>query len=208
MAGRPQALGQRLCQEPVQRRERRRHIDWTGPKINPKLAMGWRVPAFVSGSQTSATLDVVRELLMSRASKLVRKLIDEDKLAFQVYSESPDRVDPGLLLMFLDLQSGAEVETVLAAVDGALADLAKVSPGRVAMARSRVQRKRTIKLSGPEARGQAIGRMALHGGGVQAYAAHTEAVGAVDAAAVQRVVQTLLVPQHRTVVSLSSGDDK
>lgn len=194
--------------EPQQRRARRAHIDWTGPPIDPKLAIGWRVPGYKPGDGTSASLDVVRELLMSRASKLIGTLIDEDELVFEVYSEAPDRVAPGLLFMFLDLQPEADAEAVIAAVDAALKDLAEVSEKRVRLARRRLQRKRTIALSGPEAMGQAIGRAALHGGGVKAYGAHTAAVGAVDAAAVRAVIGTLLTENRRTVVSLSSGGAK
>jgi zinc protease len=194
--------------EPPQRRARRAHIDWKGPPIDPKLAVGWRVPGFKPGDGTSASLDVVRELLMSRASKLVRTLIDEDELVFEVYSGAPDRVAPGLLFMFLDLQPEADPEAVIAVVDAALEDLSQVREKRVRLARGRLQRKRTIALSGPEAMGQAIGRAALHGGGFKAYGAHTAAIGAVDAAAVRAVIGTLLTENRRTVVSLSSGGAK
>jgi zinc protease len=194
--------------EPAQRKRRRAHIDWTGPAVNPKLAVGWRVPAFTAGDPTSAALDVVRELLMSRASRLVRALIDENKLAFQVHSDSPDRVDSGLLAMMLDLQPGADAAAVLSAIDTALLDLSTVSEERVLVARGRVQRQRSIALSGPEGRGMAIGRMALHWGGAGAYSIHTEAVGQVDAAAIRRVLTQILTQNNSTVVSLSSEESK
>ena len=191
--------------EPEQKKERRSHIEWTGPTIDPKLAVGWRVPAFAPGSSESAALDVVRELLMARASKLVRKLVDEDGLAFSVWSEAPDRVAPGLLAMFVDLHSDADPDVVLAAVDDAVQELESVSEGRVVSARSRIQRKMQIALTGPEERAQVLGRMALHGEAVTAHWDHIRAVGRVDTEAVKRVVRTLLVPQGRVVVTLSGG---
>ena len=181
-------------------------MNWTGPSINPKLALGWRIPAFSAGDETSAALAVTRELLMSRASPLVRRLIDDDKLALEVYSDTPDRVQPGLMLMVIDLQPGAEMTAVIRAVDEALVSLQAVTPGRVAIARMRLQRQRTIALSGPEGRAQAVGRAALHGAGAQAYAQHTAAIGEVEVSDVKAVLERFLTGDQRTIVSLSSGE--
>jgi zinc protease len=192
--------------EPAQTKQRATHIDWKGPAIDPKMAVGWRVPAFVSGQKESAALDVVRELLMARASRLARKLVDESDLVYSIKSAAPERVEPGLLYMFIDLKQKTDPAAVLVEIDAALKDLEGVSEGRVATARRRVQRRMQIALTGPEERALAVGRAALHGKGVSAYSDHVRALGTVDVAAVQKVIRTLLTPQRRTVVTLSGAD--
>jgi len=196
-----------VAPQPPQTKSRRVHIDWKGPAVDPKMAVGWRVPAFKPGDANAAALDVVRELLMSRASGLVRALIDDQGLAYEVWSEAPDRADPGLLYMMMELKQGTDPDAVLAAVDAAILDLAQVSPGRVAMARGRVQRRLQIQLAGPEGRAHSLGRMALHGDGVSAHARHAAALAGVDVATVQATVKRILVNPRRTVVTLSGGGE-
>ena len=95
---------------------------------------------------------------------------------------------------------------MIRAVDEALVSLKKVTPGRVAIARMRLQRQRTIAMSGPEDRAQVVGRAALHGTGVTAYAQHPAAIGQVEVADIIAVVDRFLTAQQRTIVSMSSGE--
>jgi zinc protease len=194
--------------EPDQRRPRLQQIPWDGPEVEPKMMVGWRVPAFVPGKPQLAALDIVVELLTARDAGFYRALVDEQGLAWRVSGAKPRNADPGLLFMGFELRQGVVESDVVAALDAALAVLLEIDDAAVAAVAAQIRRQMIIGLADPESRAHALGIMALHGRSGTAFQDHVAAIQAVQAKDVKAVIQTLLIPSRRTIVSLGTGAEQ
>lgn len=92
--------------EPVQRGERRAAIRF--PAQAPALLVGWRAPAG-RGPDASA-LDVLQVCLaVGEASRLRRRLVQQEEVAVSVTISWGWRVDPGIFYVFVELPPGQDV---------------------------------------------------------------------------------------------------
>ncbi|HUL61126.1 MAG TPA: pitrilysin family protein [Anaeromyxobacteraceae bacterium] len=113
--------------EPPQRGERRAAIRY--PSQAPAVLCGWRGPA--ARSPDSAALDVLQVCLaVGEASRLRRRLVQQDELAVSVSISWGWRIDPGVFLAFAELAPGARTDLAEAAL---YQEIAKVAARAVAV---------------------------------------------------------------------------
>lgn len=194
--------------EPAQDGLRRVQIVWDSGPANPRLALGWKVPAYLPGEPASAARALLPELLASRVAPLRRQLVEEDRLANWLYMPTPDPRDPGMVMMLMELRDGVDPATaeavVRAAVDG-LKDGGDADPElalRVQRAAARARRSAVLELDAPDAWASALGRASLYRGKPRDLNREVRALGAVDLAAVQAAARETFVDDRLTVLTL------
>lgn len=192
--------------EPVQTAPRRVHIDWDGGATQPRLLIGWKGPAFVPGSTDSAALAIVEAMLSSRTAPLRRTLIEEDELAWSMWSEAPYAVDPGLMTVSVRLRDGVGFERIEAEIDAAVAALRSVDADALAVTKAWARRQLLLSLDSPESWASSLGWYAANGWGPEGIEAHLDAMVAVTAEDIRRAIDTWIVSEHKTVVTLSAGE--
>lgn len=195
-------------EEPTQEGLRRRHLAWDGGPTNPLLSVGFRVPPLAPVSEEVAALAVVRELLTSDIAAFRRRVVDEEGLAWGLWSSGPERLDPGLLEVHLQLREGVSphaVEAVLAEEIAALLDDGQLEE-QVALVRDRLRRQALIDLGSPQSWAFTLGWSTQLSGSPEGFERWLEAIASVDAEAVRAAVSTWLRPEGLTVVSLTDAE--
>jgi zinc protease len=198
--------------EPPQDGLRRVQIVWDSGPANPRLALGWKVPAYVPGAPDAAARALLPELLASRVAPLRRQLVEEDRLANWLYMPTPDPRDPGLVVMLMELRDGVDPATAEAAVHAAVDALkggAEDDPElalRVQRAAARARRSAVLELDAPDAWASALGRASLYRGQPRDLQREVRALGAVDLNAVQAAAREVFVDERLTVLTLVPPD--
>jgi predicted Zn-dependent peptidase len=187
--------------EPPQRGERRATVRY--PAQAPALLAGWRGPA--ARSPDSAALDVLQVCLaVGEASRLRRRLVQQEELAVSISISWGWRIDPGVFLVFAELAPRVRPERAEAILWEELAGVATkgVSAAEVrraqALLRSSVLHELATHHGTAHALGQAealIGDWREAGRALQHYAA-------VGPREVRRVAAEYLDPSRRCVVVL------
>ena len=200
-------------EEPPQVAPREATAVWADGPANARVAVGWRVPAFVPGDPDGAALVLMAELLSGPSARLRRRLVEDESLAWWVWVPEPTSRSPGLLEIYVEAREGvdpAAIEAVIAEEVAALgaAHAATRDAGRdpvaeaVSRAAAKARRAALLELDSAAAWAGAIGAMTLLRGEPRDLERHVAALGAVGAADVRRVVGAHLVPRARTTVRL------
>jgi zinc protease len=191
--------------EPPQTAERRRVETWGAGGINPRLSMGWRIPAYVPGDGDAAARILLTELLGGSAADLRRRLVDEEAIAWGLWMDDATPRSPGLVEIHVELRAGVPPEQVERVIDEEIARLVAGGPAvdeAVRRARAKARRSVLLELDSAARWASAVGRMAAYGGEVRALDAHVAALSGVSAADVQRVAAETFRAETRTVVHL------
>ncbi len=187
--------------EPPQRGERRAVVRY--PAQAPALLAGWRGPA--ARSADSSALDVLQVCLgVGEASRLRRKLVQQEEVAVSVSISWGWRIDPGVFLAFVELAPGVDAERAEAIVWEEIAKVAArgVSPAEMTRAKALLRSSVLHELATHHGVAHALGQAeALLGDWREAGRAleHYAAVGRRD---VRRVAGEYLDPSRRCVVVL------
>ena len=197
-----------IPEEPPQTEPRSRHVDWASPTA-PRMTLAYKIPAYSTATIDSAGFDVIHELAFGSSSPLYRKLVLEEKKVLSLSSPggiwSPYAKDPFLFMVEVTLQPGTRFEEVEAAVTAELARLARGEVGaeRVAAVRSHLRYAFLTELETPEDVALTLAMFISATGDAAALEAHPDQLAAVTAEDVKRLATTYLVPEGRTIVTLS-----
>lgn len=187
--------------EPPQTAERRAQLDWPAAGGGARLAVGWKAPAFDPAAREGAALSLVHTLLTSPAAPLHRRLIEEEALAWSLWSEAPERRDPSLLAILIELREGVSPAAAEAILEEEVAALGAVTEAQVTAARDRARRVLLLALDDPDAWASSVGWYAALGAGPEALEQHLDALTAVTVEDVRAAARRLTTDQ-RTVVIL------
>ncbi len=190
--------------EPPQEGARRATLSWTEGPTNPKLSVGWKAPAWSPDDPDVAALFVVRELLASEVAAFRTRVVDDEALAWELWSWGPDRADPGLLEMHIELREGVAPDQVESVLQDELVALSQAEDlqERVGAVRGRLRRSLVLGLSDPSSWAFAVGEATLRTGAPSGLDAALGALEAVTVDDVRRVLGTWLVPAQQTVAVL------
>jgi predicted Zn-dependent peptidase len=110
-----------LNAEPVQKGERRAEV--RHPAQSPALMLAWHGPA--ARNEDTLVLDIIQyALTKGEGSRLVKKLVYETQLAVSVMVDWGWRVDPGAIIVYLELKQDSDPRKVEEAL---YAELARVA---------------------------------------------------------------------------------
>jgi len=199
--------------EPPQEAPREASETWSRGPMNTRVAVGWRVPAFVAGDPDAAALVLLTDLLGGASARLRRRLVDDEALAWSVWIPEPIHRSPGLLEIHVEAREGIDPATIEAVIAEELQRLGAAASasrdarqddveGEVARAAARARRTGMLALDSAASWAGAVGAMTLMRGDPRDLERHFEALGAVSAADVRRVIGTHLDARNRTTVRL------
>ncbi len=193
--------------EPEQKAPRQRAITWKNPTA-PRLMEGFKIPATPSSIPDAAALALVGELVLGESSELYQRLVVEQHKLIELSFDPIDLLhrDPSLFIFLAKLQQGTSFDEIVAAVDEALAKVARgeTPAARLEAVRSHVRNAVLLSLQTPQAVGNLLALWTSATGdpnGAEVYASSLASVSADDVA---RVARTYLIPARRNVVTLSA----
>lgn len=104
-----------VATEPPPEEKSTAHIEWSSP-IRPHLMMGWRSPAFTTGTKDTATLHLIGQLLFSQSAPLYQELVVDEQWVDTIQGSQDDRRDPYLFTVFARLREPEAMDRVQNAI--------------------------------------------------------------------------------------------
>ncbi|MCP5066513.1 MAG: insulinase family protein [bacterium] len=188
-------------EEPEQQGERRAivHFDVRAPT----LAMAWHAPP--GGHPDAEALDVMSSILSNgRTSRLYRRLVHEEPIALGASASYWELERAGLVYGFVSLRPGVRIEHAEKVFLEELEALRAAPPSAAEL--EKAQRALEVALIGglgtSHALASRLGREWLAFGRIRPLQERLDAIQRVTALDVQRVAQTYLRPDKRTVLHL------
>jgi zinc protease len=193
--------------EPAQLGERRLTVRKQAQ--NPLVMASWHVSE--SRHADRPALKVMDAILSEgRSSRLHRRLVDRDRLAFGVSTELDDAIDPGQWIANLQVRPGVDPAAAEKALHEEIERVASGGVGEAEVAKARNQLLTVLfrQLKTIAGKANQLGQAEVFYGGwsrVNAFAAEFDKVTPVD---VKRVAALYLKPTNRTVAVLVPEDSK
>lgn len=167
----------------------------------PLLYAGWHTPP--SGHPDGEALDLASQILSGgRSSRLYRSLVYEEEKALYAYGGYMEFTDAGMFYAIAGARPGTPLEEVEALFMAEIDRVAKegVSEDEVARAKRKMEVDLVSGLSTNHALASRIGREIVAFSRVRPLDERIAAIRAVSAEDIQRVVQTYLRDQSRSVI--------
>ena len=192
--------------EPPQTERRSAHLEWPNP-TRPYLMMGYHTPAFSTSSVDFAVLDVISELLFSRAAPLYRELVIEKGWVDFIAGGAEDHRDPYLFTVAARMQANDTLGRVQEAIAAHLERLKTqpVDPERLQRVVSHLRYRFARTLDTPDAIADRVSHYVGLTGSASSINELFRRYQAITPADVQRVAASTFVPSNQTVVTLAHG---
>lgn len=195
-----------LDAEPAQRGERRAEL--RHPAQSPSLMLAYRGPA--ASNPDTLTLDVLQyALIKGEGSRLVRSLVYEQQLAVSVVMDWGWRLDPGMIVFYLELKPDSDPREVEAALYAELERVGQegLSERELQKAKNNLRADHLRELATNSGRAHALGHYESVLGSWQQGLALPSVYAATTNAQLMDVARRYFVPEHRSVVTLLPGHE-
>jgi zinc protease len=195
-----------LDAEPAQRGERRAEIKH--PAQSPSLMLSYRGPA--ASSTDTLTLDVLQyALIKGEGSRLARSLVYEQQLAVSVVMDWGWRLDPGMIVFYLELKPDSDPRQVEAALYAELerVGLEGLSERELQKAKNNLRADHLRELATNSGRAHALGHYESVLGSWRQGLALPSVYAATTNTQIMEVARRYFVPEHRSVVTLLPGHE-
>lgn len=184
------------------------HIHWESP-TQPWVVMAFRGPAFDPADKAMPAMDLIGELYFSDTSDIYKELVIDKQLADSVSTYFPNRIDPGLLMVFARLnkpEAAREVtDRILETLTQARTEL--VDAAELADTKSNLKYRFAAQLDNSEAIGSTLASYAHYSRDpinmINTLYATYDALTAED---LRKYANEFLVDQSRATVSLSNSE--
>jgi zinc protease len=195
----------RVRNEPVQKKPRRRDLEFKDTHTPNKILIGYKAPDLNLDSPDLVALQVLDNILFSRTGRLYRKLKLELDFVQSVRGEIDGRKDPCLFVIDATLKPDIEFDSVVAVVKSEIATLAvqPVSEAELTRAVNPMKSRFLRRLSTPFRVGGMLGYYHLVGGDYRMLFQYYDMLGTISAGDVRNAVETYLTPSNSTIVTLS-----
>ncbi|MBX7196829.1 MAG: insulinase family protein [Sandaracinaceae bacterium] len=198
----------------------RRDLPWAGSSA-PRMMIGYRIPAFVTGGQTSArtaaalretaALDIVHGLAFDSASPLYQRLVVDDRSVLELSSWAGEHSrDPGLFVVLATLPpppaapTPALFDPTLQAIQDELDRIGRgeTPPERITAVRDHLLFAAPMTLETPSSVAVFLAGQLAVGGTLDTVRAYYDALAAITPEDVARAAHTHLGASHRYVTTL------
>jgi len=190
-----------LDAEPEPRGERRAEV--RHPAQAPSLMIGYRAPP--AGDPDAFSLDVLQyALAVGEGSLLTRELVYRQEVALSCGVDWSWRIDPGLMVVYLELKPGARPEEVERALYAELEKVARdgVEARVLQKAKNNLKAHLWREMATASSRANALGTYELLLGSWRQASGLAERYQAVGAGEVQAAARRYFAPERRSVVTL------
>ncbi|MCA8923794.1 MAG: insulinase family protein [Planctomycetes bacterium] len=189
--------------EPRQEGERRLVVEDENANLS-QVMCAWHIPE--TAHPDFPAIDVAERILLAgESSRLYRKLVDEDELCLQVGGGWQGyQFDPSLFTLELVIREGQDPAQAERVAYAELQRMAEEGPSAAELEKAKRQLVVGLvrQLETLDGKAGLIADTELFFGGWRKLQARVDAIEAVDAAAVQRVLATYFRPRNRTVATL------
>jgi len=192
--------------EPEQRGERRATVEFD--LRSPVLAVAWHAPA--TGHPDAEALDVLSQILSAgRSSRLYRRLVYESQLALGAEGAYWELQQAGIFYAFVAVRPGAKVERVESVLFEEIERVARepVRPEELEKAKRQLEVDLVNGLATNHALANRVGYDFVTLGRIRPLEERLAAIEAVRAEDVQRVAQTYLGADRRSIVQVVAPAD-
>jgi predicted Zn-dependent peptidase len=190
-----------LNAEPVQKGERRAEV--RHPAQSPALMLAWRGPA--ARDEDTLVLDIIQyALTKGEGSRLVKKLVYETQLAVSVMVDWGWRVDPGAIIVYLELKPDSDPRKVEEALYAELARVATegLTERELQKAKNNLRADHLRELATNSGRAHAMGHYEALLGSWRDGLTLPSVYAAVTNEQVKAVAAKYFAPERRSVVTL------
>ena len=195
-----------LNSEPEQKGERRAEV--RHPAQSPALMIAFRAPA--ARDQDTLVLDIIQyALTKGEGSRLVKKLVYETQLAISVMVDWGWRLDPGIVLIYLELKPDSEPRKVEEALYAELARVASegLTERELQKAKNNLRADHLRELATNSGRAHAMGHYEALLGSWRDGLTLPSVYAATTNEQVKAVAAKYFAPERRSVVTLIPAAD-
>ncbi len=195
-----------LNAEPEQKGERRAEV--RHPAQSPALMIAFRGPA--ARDEDTFVLDIIQyALTKGEGSRLVKKLVYDTQLAISVMVDWGWRVDPGAIIVYLELKPDSEPRKVEEALYAELARVASegLTERELQKAKNNLRADHLRELATNSGRAHAMGHYEMLLGSWQDGLSLPSVYATTTNEKVKQVAAKYFVPERRSVVTLIPAAD-
>jgi zinc protease len=195
--------------EPPQTAERGCHVDYAGASL-PMIWLGYRAPAFDPANRDLAALTLLASLSFGETSRIYQDLVLRRQMVESIGSEMDRHRDPYLFTINARVKRAADMDSVRARVDAAIAEAVAVpvEAPRLEAMKSNLKYGFLMRLDSTKGTAMRLIEIIQLTGGIEALDTWYGTLDAVTAADIQDAARRYLVPEHLTVATLTSAGGK
>jgi zinc protease len=194
-----------IMAEPPQTAERTQGFAWKDNETPPLLSIAYHTPTARDNFETTATLNVINELLFSRSGRLTKLLKNTLSLVESIDGSNQMHKDPTLETINVRLKRGGSIERVRDSIYSAIEILknTSVSTEELDRARNNLRAQMIYQLDRPSRIAGSIGFYHVMTGEYKGLLKLYDAYSSVTPEKVRSVANEFLGKQNRTVVTLA-----
>ncbi len=187
--------------EPVQNKERRRKVTYTGRTL-PRVAIAYKGAAFDAGDRAWVASLLLADLAFGETSDIYKKLMLEERVVQSIGAEAATNRDPGLWQIDATVRDPAKIEYVQTEIDGVLERFRTTAPDATRLEAIKAHRRYAFLLgldSPPAVAGQ-LARISALTGDPRTFDTLYATMATVTPEDIQAAAKALFVDKRRTVV--------
>ncbi|HWF10943.1 MAG TPA: pitrilysin family protein [Bryobacteraceae bacterium] len=192
--------------EPPQNGPRTAHVDWPAETL-PWLAVAYRGPAYSDTSEETAALDAISRLGFNQTSPLYQKLVIDEQKVDAMFAGPPNNLDPELFSVMARIKKAADLpaveQQVIETVEGFAAK--PVDGKKLDALKEHLRYEFALQLDNSEAIASTVAQYVALRRTPETINRYYDAYARLTPADIQKAAQKYLMPNNRTVVTLTSS---
>jgi zinc protease len=191
--------------EPAQEAPRTAHVDWPSPTL-PWITVAYRGPAYSDTTAETAALDAIAQLGFSRTSPLYQKLVIQDQIVDSLSAGPPNNVDPELFGISARVKKPEDLEAVQQQIVATAQQFATapVDAQKLQALKEHVRYEFALSLDNSEAIAENVAQFVALRRTPETINRYYDIYAKLTPEDIQRAAAKYLVPNNRTVVTLTS----
>jgi zinc protease len=191
--------------EPAQDGPRTARVDWPSPTL-PWVAVAYRGPAYSDSTLETAALDAIAQLAFSQTSPLYQKLVIQDQVVDSMASGAPNNLDPELFVVMARVKKQQDVEGVGKQIVDTAQGFATtpVDAKKLEALKEHLRYEFALTLDNSEAIAGVVAQFVALRRTPETINRYYDLYSKLTPEDIQKVAAKYLIPNNRTVVTLTS----